>query len=68
MNVWGLSEKFEGEERTKGALSGTFVRWGKEIKPVGEGQGYEKKKSVWRKGEGSARFAAQELFVLKNNA
>ena len=27
-----------------------------------------KKKSVWRKGGSSARFAAQELFVLKNNA
>jgi len=29
MNVWEISEKFEGEERTKGALSGTFVRWGR---------------------------------------
>ena len=36
MNVWEISEKFEGEERTKGDLSGTFVRWGKEIKPVWE--------------------------------
>ena len=68
MNVWEISEKFEGEERTKGALSGTFVRCSKEIKPVWEGQGYEKKKSVRRKGGSSARFAAQELFVLKNNA
>ena len=68
MNVWEISEKFEGEERTKGALSGTFVRWGKEIKPIWEGQGYEKEKSVWRKGGSSARFAAQELFVIKNNA
>lgn len=68
MNVWEISEKFEGEERTKGALSGTFVRWGKEIKPVLEGIGYEKEKFVWRKGENSARFAVQELFVLKNNA
>ena len=39
MNVWEISDKFEGEERTKGALSGTFVRWGMEIKPVWEGQG-----------------------------
>ena len=68
MNVWEISEKFEGEERIKGALSGTFVRWGKGIKPIWEGQGNEKKKSVRRKGESSARFAAQELFVLKNNA
>ena len=67
MNVLGFSKKFEGEERTKGALSGTFVRWGKEIKPVW-GTRLRKKKSLGRKGEGSARFAAQELFVLKNNA
>ena len=57
MNVWEISEKFEGEERTKGALSGTFVRCSKEIKPVWEGQGNEKKKSVRRKGGSSARFA-----------
>ena len=67
-----MSGKFQkslkARNEQRGALSGTFVRCSKEIKPVWEGQGCEKKKSVWRKGGSSARFAAQELFVLKNNA
>lgn len=68
MNVWRLSEKFEGEERTKGALSGTFVRWGKEIKPVWEGQGYEKR-SLCGEREGAAHVLQRKNFVvLKNNA
>ena len=68
MNVWRLSEKFEGKERTKGALSGTFVRWGKEIKPVWEGQGYEKR-SLCGEREGAAHVLQRKNFVvLKNNA
>ena len=43
----------EVEEGNKARLGGTWLR---------------KKKSVWGKGGSSARFAAQELFVLKNNA
>lgn len=46
-----------------------------EVREVGEGNKarlggtrLRKKKSVWRKGGSSARFAEQELFVLKNNA
>lgn len=68
MNVWEISEKFEGEERTKGALSGTFVRRGKEIKPVWEGQGYEKR-SLCGEREGAAHVLQRKNFVvLKNNA
>lgn len=68
MNVWEISEKFEGEERTKGGVSGTFVRWGKEIKPVGEGQGYEKR-SLCGEREGAAHVLQRKNFVvLKNNA
>ena len=65
MNVWGISEKFEGEERTKGALSGTFVRGGEGNKAHLGGTRLRKKKSVWRKGGSSARFAAQELCCAK---
>lgn len=46
-----------------------------DVREVGEGNKarlggtrLRKKKSVWGKGGSSARFAAQELFVLKNNA
>ena len=67
MNVWEISEKFEVEERTRG------FEW--DVREVGEGNKarlggtwLRKKKSVWGKGGSSARFAAQELFVLKNNA
>lgn len=62
MNVWRLLEKFEGEERTKGALSGTFVRWGKEIKPVWEGQGYEKR-SLCGEREGAAHVLQRKNFL-----
>lgn len=62
MNVWEISEKFEGEERTKGALRGTFVRWGKEIKPVWEGQGYEKR-SLCGEREGAAHVLQRKNFL-----
>lgn len=62
MNVWEISEKFEGEERTKGGVSGTFVRWGKEIKPVGEGQGYEKR-SLCGEREGAAHVLQHKNFL-----
>lgn len=62
MNVWEISEKFEGEERTKGGGSGTFVRWGKEIKPVGEGQGYEKR-SLCGEREGAAHVLQRKNFL-----
>ena len=62
MNVWEISEKFEGEERTKGALSGTFVRCSKEIKPVWEGQGYEKR-SLFGEREGAAHVLQRKNFL-----
>ena len=62
MNVWEISEKFEGEERTKGDLSGTFVRWRKEIKPVWEGQGYEKR-SLCGEREGVAHVLQSKNFL-----
>jgi hypothetical protein len=62
MNVWEISEKFEVEERTKGALSGTFVRWGKEIKPVWEGHGYEKR-SLCGEREGAAHVLQRKNFL-----
>ena len=62
MNVWEISEKFEGEERTKGALSGTFVRWGKEIKPIWEGQGYEKR-SLCGERERAAHVLQRKNFL-----
>ena len=62
MNVLGISEKFEGEERTKGDLSGTFVRWRKEIKPVWEGQGYEKR-SLCGEREGVAHVLQSKNFL-----
>jgi hypothetical protein len=65
MNVWEISEKFEGEERTKGDLSGTFVRWGKEIKPVWEGQGYEKKEVCSEKGREQRTFCRARTFCAK---
>lgn len=65
MNVWEISEKFEGEERTKGDLSGTFVRWRKEIKPVWEGQGYEKKEVSSEKGREQRTFCSARTFCAK---
>lgn len=54
------NEQRGGEWDVREVGEGNKARWG--------GTRLRKKKSVWRKGEGSARFAAQELFVLKNNA
>ena len=64
MNVLGFSKKFEGEERTKGALSGTFVRWGKEIKPVWGDKATKKEVSV-EKGRGQRTFCSARTFCAK---
>lgn len=66
-----MSGKFQKSLKLRNEQRG--FEW--DVREVGEGNKarfggtwLRKKKSVWGKGGSSARFAAQELFVLKNNA